>query len=898
MQRAVFLTVILSLGFLNSGAFAATRQSSVSAGTKIASATENTVVPTECQDAFYGCMDAFCMLDNAAGGRCQCSDRITELDQALADILKLDEQTYLMATEGVELIQLGDVEAQVVSRANAAASKVVTDNDNNKKQNKTKRTLDLSAWNTVAMIDDDNVFDGFDNDTVSSLADKQGDELFTTSARICASQLSNRCEDYRSMLQLVYSQKVKSDCVAYENSLKLQKNQSQQKLQTAQRALREAALEEYQNQNKYETVGECVIAFTQCIQTTAGCGSDYTGCVILAAQENVRGNASGAKAKQTKIKGAVSGADVTLAASTMNQLLAKKTMCESVTKQCVNANKNDEVWTTFLRNAAPALKSAELVSEQKLRSNCLPAAAECFKNACKDNFGDGDSYDACLSNPDVYKSFCKVQLEPCLEATGGSYDNPESSSLWVALKSLLNSMKVDACTNEITTCLTDRCGEDYSECIGLTTESIVALCPYQKLTACMATKKDSTEVEKYVAEIAGGLAVRVDNALVTACQNAANDAMVRVCGDTESCEGANFDLSSLKYMIKPMACRYNDAFGTSTTCYSKVSQFGNSDNRCGIYATLTDKPAISYIYYSDGDEFKSSATTYAKPEFSEANTKKVIEILNGTLTRVMNSINSDVKVKYCTTGRSVPGFKNFANIDNRDSQRFPHLTEDMRNVIANYLLTKLYEQNAELEDSFADDMDELKEAIDERMSDDSYSSTCPQSSSLVDRINRTVDTTQLYASNRLDAATAENHSYWCTCDKTPDTKEKYESGYISSHNDCLTETSKWRYIKRIDNENKSDETWVYMTRGGEEGDYKGSKPTIQDVKGSYNSKTDVCTIQVIEYECEETNWGLLTYGQGYRCKKYNNGKVISTRTENMTEYLSGLTGVNSGKQKR
>ena len=879
MPKTIFLTVILSLSFLDFGAFAATRQSSVSAGTKIATATENTVVPSECQDAFYGCMDAFCMLDNAAGGRCQCSDRVVELDKALEDIMKLDEQTYLMATEGVELIQMGEAEDQIVARAKAAADKVVVDNNTSKAKTKTKRTLDLSAWNSVAMINyDDNVFDGFEDDSVSTMGDKQGDELFTTSARMCSAQLSDSCRDYRSMLQLVYSQKVKSDCVAYENSLKLQRNQSQQKLQTAQRALREAALEEYENQNKYATVGECVAAFTDCIQTTAGCGSDYTGCVILAAQENVKSTTAGAKAKQTKIKGAIRGADITLAASTMNQLLAKKPMCESVTKQCVNANKNDEVWETFLRNAAPALKSAELVSEQKLRANCLPSAAECFKNACKDNFSDEESYDSCLSNPDLYKSFCKVQLEPCLEATGGSYDNPKASSLWNALVALLNSMKVDACTNEITTCLTDRCGADFSECIGLTTESIVAICPKDKLIAC-SEKFNTDTIETYIAEVAQGLAIQIDNSLVTACQNAANDAMVRVCGDTESCEGANFDLSSLKYMIKPKACRYNDAAGTSTTCYSKVSQFGNSDNRCGIYATLTDKPAISYIYYSDDNEFKSSATSYAKPEFSEANTKKVIEILNGTLTRVMNSINSDVKVKYCTTGRSVQGFKNFAGIDNSDSQRFPHLTEDMRNVIANYLLTKLYEQNSELEDSFADDMDELKEAIDERMADDTYSSTCDASAAVVSQLSDTFSSMVPNSSNLIAGNTSvpnavheSNYNYYCTCDKTKHSKKDV------TDSNCLTERDYYRY-------HEQDGGWLTNDSN------KGGKETVTDTIGSYDSSTKKCTLTTIKYKC--TDWRPVIK----RCKKYETtGVVVSAYVQDMTKYASANANVNSGKK--
>ena len=302
------------------------QQKALNPGTKVASATENTAIPSECQDAFYGCMDAFCMLDNASGGRCQCSDRITELDQVLEDILKLDDQTYLMATEGVERIQMGEAADSVIARAKAAGDKVVVEEE--AKTKRQSRTLDLSLWNSNIFTTDDNLFDDYDTDNlVSTFADKRGDSLYTASAKMCSAQVPEECRAYGSMLQLVYAQKIKSDCVAYENSLRAQKIQSQQKLQTAQKALRDAALEEYQNQNKYATLGECTIAFTECMQTSAGCGADYTGCVTLAAQENVRNNTAGSRAKQKKIKGAISGADITLAVSTMNQLLGKKPMC-------------------------------------------------------------------------------------------------------------------------------------------------------------------------------------------------------------------------------------------------------------------------------------------------------------------------------------------------------------------------------------------------------------------------------------------------------------------------------------------------------------------------------------------------------------------------------------------
>ena len=44
----------------------------------------------------------------------------------------------------------------------------------------------------------------------------------------------------------------------------------------------------------------------------------------------------------------------------------------------------------------------------------------------------------------------------------------------------------------------------------------------------------------------------MDNSLLTACQNAANEAMIRVCGDTESCDitmGTNGVTDTLSYRI-------------------------------------------------------------------------------------------------------------------------------------------------------------------------------------------------------------------------------------------------------------------------------------------------------------------------------------------------------------
>ena len=136
----------------------------------------------------------------------------------------------------------------------------------NNTKKKSRAALDLSLWDNSADFDDV-VF--FETDTLQSDIDgKTGDALQSAASGLCSAQIPE-CSRDMSILQLLYAQKIKSDCVAYENSLKQRKNASQTKLSAAQKALREAALEQIQASNKYD-LGQCTIQFKKCMQSTGG----------------------------------------------------------------------------------------------------------------------------------------------------------------------------------------------------------------------------------------------------------------------------------------------------------------------------------------------------------------------------------------------------------------------------------------------------------------------------------------------------------------------------------------------------------------------------------------------------------------------------------------------------
>ncbi|MFQ6777710.1 MAG: hypothetical protein ACLRFI_00205, partial [Alphaproteobacteria bacterium] len=700
---------------------AGTKQNVVNSGTKVSAATTNTVVSEECRTKYYGCMDSFCMLDNANGGRCLCSDRNAELDLVLAEIEKLDQQSYEMATSGVEQIEMGDDVNDVMAKVNSITSSM---NKPDATENK-RKSLSLQ----YGLIDNDMFdFDIFQEEE-DDIANKTGDALRLAVSDMCVQSIPE-CSKDLSMLKMMYAQQIKSDCTAYENSLKAQKNSSAQKLATAQQALREAALEQYKNANEYD-LGQCEIEFKKCMQTTAECKTDFTGCVGIAAAEKARNSS---KVQEYTIKGTSSNIKISLA--TYDTLLAKKPICESVTKKCVKVK--DQVWDTFLRDIAPTIKSAELSAESNLRMNCIADISNCFQKACKDTMDPNDpdgSYDMCLTRPETLLNLCKVQLEPCLQATGASMKDYNKSQLWDYVVARLASMRVDSCTTEVKECLQseDRCGKDYSGCIGLDTDSIMRICPYEKMVGCTKDGvKEANEVYDEIATMVQGLMLNIDNNFLTQCQNALNESMVRVCGDTENCDALVLDENSGARSFKYQVCKYSK-IDTETgkitwtdNCYDsldgvptdvlipKIEKCSDNDSACkervakaqeqgwagklsgiiywgGIYDTNTD----SFISEQDYLKNIGSMTDDDEKVIHDQVFEQEIAPLSNAIEAAMNAIKADPIVQYCMTGRQVQGMRksNTKSIDfgNKDNPRFPELTNQVRKMVALSVLQKARE---------------------------------------------------------------------------------------------------------------------------------------------------------------------------------------------------------------
>ena len=692
---------------------AATTQKVIGMGTKVVAANKPVVSNEECQQKYFGCMDSLCMLDAANGGRCVCSNKNATFDSILAEIEELDLKTYQMATAGVDSLEKGyDINAVFA---------------------KPESGVDLTAW-------DKNTTEEESPRATSALPldDKTGDALFKSAHQICASAISE-CSANMQFIQLLYSQQINNDCAAYENSLKQRRNESAQKLESARLGLLDASYTALNNANKWD-LGQCAVEFKNCMISTGGCGADFSGCASIAAFDATNARSSGA-GRQYNIAGEQT--TVTISASTYDTLLSKKPLCDNVTQNCQSVA--DQVWDTFLRANAPQIKYAELIAEDNARQDCVGDVSSCFQRACRDNIDPKDpsgSYDACLTRPGTMLSLCTVPLNACGISTE-SVQAAEKSDIWQFVLARLASMRVNSCTTEFKECLQspDRCGSDYTQCVGLDTDTIMRICPYDTLVGCQqvygAQNIRGNAVYDELYNVAQGIFLNIDNEMLDYCNAALEEATIDACGDLDTCQKfVNNDAigtRSLEYKICDYAISEDMteiAYGNCRTNVSQISDkelgrvVGSTVNALGPVTPLAG--VIEGDIYWDAvkiDESGNISTPqqyFQNLEITDITDQEIqiveneLGVLQNNLDNVYNIIESDPTVQFCMSGRQVDGIKPYSGTS---VPRFPSLTKSVRQKIAASAVNKARDNYYKLYDELLAQQSKDYATIAERMAD-------------------------------------------------------------------------------------------------------------------------------------------------------------------------------------
>ena len=202
--------------------------------------------------------------------------------------------------------------------------------------------------------------------------------------------------------------------------------------------------------------------------------------------------------------------------------------------------------------------------------------------------------------------------------------------------------------------------------------------------------------------------------MLTACQKAANAAMIKVCGSTENCDDLVVDNGAGTRSFKYEVCHYN-GFETATSqdgsklpmpkfdgvCYGSLDGISQQDltnqpdgkGWAGRLSGLVYWGEISYDnetnQFTTEDEYLTALRT-AGFELNEDEKQIVhdrvfgteIKALTNAVATAINAIESDQKVQYCMTGREFQGYKEILGTDTTSNPRFPNLTAQMRQTIA------------------------------------------------------------------------------------------------------------------------------------------------------------------------------------------------------------------------
>jgi hypothetical protein len=573
------------------------------------------LVNESCKERWFGCMDMFCILANESGMRCSCSNARKGFDSILKEIDDLDTKIRQYGTSALEKVQLSDDQRAYIDeqmkKADADMKIDVAGGGQAKGGRDKTRTSLGKGKNAFANLSSD--IDPFGAQEIieepqgEDLSKFQGDELYNKSASMCRKQMAG-CENDMQMLQTMYRQNIASDCKAYEIELKARQKKAAENYQVVQTAVREAALEKYEDQNKFD-LGQCVVEFGKCMRTDDTCGSDWTKCATNTFDEaELRGNLKGAP-QPWQIHGVV------LSAMTRYNMDAKKIICENVLNQCVRVK--DQVWDNFLKNVVADLRSAEIMSEAGSRVNCLTDISECIRDACVSQVDPNKDADmnACLTDRNIARSSCslgkpgKLGINKCESMIG--------QGLWEYLDAKMSSMRIDACTDAVKAALEKdtNCGPKYANCVGLSVDQVLGL--IVRSTAADSSGKTDTRgqndtvlvacrnvetgananyadagasVEK-IRPIIQGLLLTVMSAQDEACGEFVSQEMTRICGSTENCD-SKFGPSNTDFLgttIQETKGQSQRA-GTSADTGGKICGFTTDTNiTCTPQPNSTDK---------------------------------------------------------------------------------------------------------------------------------------------------------------------------------------------------------------------------------------------------------------------------------------------------------------------
>jgi len=307
---------------------------------------------------------------------------------------------------------------------------------------------------------------------------EMGDALFRMAQQGCHAELQACGEaPQQRMEENLYIRQISSDCRQFNTFLTQQQRVANQNLQAAQRAVRGARLAEMGTTQRFNR-GECLIAMRNCVAEKGGCGDNFENCLT-------------------------------------ESLLRRRThACANITDQCTAVR--TYVMEDWNEEIIEILANANRFADRYRRQTCLSRIEACLEDHC--SVGTNDQ---CLNDVNVAAGICP-EITECNQMIPGIRD---------VVNSRLGFIRVRFCQNDVTSCLQEACGADFTNpaCVGRSTREIAAMCPQNRFPSCAGRRPIEFE------SIVSSTLLQVDYQLMQGCINQFETTFMRVCGADMVC---------------------------------------------------------------------------------------------------------------------------------------------------------------------------------------------------------------------------------------------------------------------------------------------------------------------------------------------------------------------------
>ncbi len=400
---------------------------------------------SNCRDAYATCMDQFCANANATYRRCFCSDRFLKFKD-VSDNLNT-ALSMLSDFKWNNLNVVNKTAAEVTAMYTATAGEEAMAIDTSESQRKldeigeilsgNKSSSNSTSLSSLGIIDFGDFSDIGDiwNDKgtsssifsrrkVEDISGLEGAALYQRASSQCASVTRNNCQSdvMFNLASSAYSILVTQDCNVFEKDINIKKEQVTQSIRDAEKALRNARLDEYRARNS-DDVNECLAKVEESIMQI--CGSGYEKCLDPTGKYINRQTGEPKYDELFNIRSIApnlvdSGDILTANAAWNSELDSYKIYAETALNNCVDLS--DVVWREFKRMALIKIAQAQDDKVQQAKDECISVIKDCYDYQTGELTDFADTGDARLNVNAVgrvtARSVCYEKVMQCAALYG------------------------------------------------------------------------------------------------------------------------------------------------------------------------------------------------------------------------------------------------------------------------------------------------------------------------------------------------------------------------------------------------------------------------------------------------------------------------------------------------